>query len=348
MARSILSLFKKLALMQEPISSIEIRETRELLKPKKHTVYIINIRGPVKSWTVTKRYSEFDDLHKKLLDIQTPPCELPRKTLMNFTNEVIKERQEALALYLQTLLYSKDSTWRRSKPWQEFLGLPDTTVVDQINLLSVNQIDPSKWIQEYESLVSFISDIKTFLINKDRFVKGGDTSAAQANKIQAVKGLRQVDEIIGKLEASLNDPSSKNSLSSGEIIRRQDLLDNIKATAKQTQTDASTVSAPPEFNYTAIQSPRSTRKFGVAQETERTRNLNSQELLQLQNQEMKMQDNQLDSLAEIVKRQKEIGLTISNELDAQNTMLEQVDDGVTRVEGTLKTADKKLNRILRG
>ncbi|KAJ3326137.1 hypothetical protein HDV06_000013 [Boothiomyces sp. JEL0866] len=335
--------------MQEPISSIEIQETRELLKPKKHTVYIISIRGPVKSWTVTKRYSEFDELHKKLLEIQTPPCELPKKTLMNFTNEVIKERQEGLAVYLQTLLYSKDTTWRRSKPWQEFLGLPDTTVVNQINLLSVNQIEPAKWIQEYESLVSFISEIRTFLVNKERYVKGGDTSAAQANKIQAMKGLRQVEEIVGNLEASLKDPATKNSLSAGEISRRFDLLNNIKATAKQIQSESSSVPAPNvEISQPSTQSPRSTRKFGVAQETERTRNLDNQDLLQLQSQEMKMQDNQLDSLAQIIKRQKEIGLTISNELDAQNAMLEQVDEGVSRVETTMKTADKKLNRILRG
>ncbi|KAJ3315581.1 hypothetical protein HDV04_001995 [Boothiomyces sp. JEL0838] len=335
--------------MQEPISSIEIQETRELLKPKKHTAYIISIRGPVKSWTVTKRYSEFDELHKKLLDIQTPPCELPKKTLMNFTNEVIKERQEGLAVYLQTLLYSKDPVWRRSKPWQDFMGLPETTIVDPINLLTVNQIDPAKWLQEYESLISFISEIKTFLLNKERFVKGGDTSAAQASKIQAMKGLRQVDEIVGKLEASLKEPATKNSLSAGEINRRFDLLNNVKATAKQIQSDFSSApSTTVEYSQPSMQSPRSTRKFGVAQETERTRNLNNQELLQLQTQEMKMQDNQLDSLVQIVRRQKEIGQTISNELDAQNVILEQVDDGVSRVETTLKTADKKLNRILRG
>jgi regulator of vacuolar morphogenesis len=93
---------------------------------------------------------------------------------------------------------------------------------------------------------------------------------------------------------------------------------------------------------------RSSRKFGVAQETEHTRTLNNVGLVQLQQQQFQAQDQMLDSLVDVVKRQKEIGLTISNELEIHNQLLKEVNEKVDRVDTNMSSGEKKMKRILNG
>jgi regulator of vacuolar morphogenesis len=69
--------------------------------------------------------------------------------------------------------------------------------------------------------------------------------------------------------------------------------------------------------------------------------------LTLQKKTMSQQDESLDVLADIIKRQKEIGMTIGNELDLQNQLLGEVNDDVTRVGDRMAIAGKKLDRVAR-
>jgi hypothetical protein len=60
---------------------------------------------------------------------------------------------------------------------------------------------------------------------------------------------------------------------------------------------------------------------------------------------MHIQDKVVESIASTVKRQKEIAMTISDELDIQTKMLEDLDEAVDNVEIRLKNADKKIQRL---
>ena len=114
---------------QEPITSIFIPETRDILAPTRHTAYIVSVGGPVRSFTLSKRYSDFNKLHQDLVDLDSrgTPEELPKKSF-NFmgigeTPEFIEERRKALEHYLQTILYHKDQIWRKSKAWKTFFNI---------------------------------------------------------------------------------------------------------------------------------------------------------------------------------------------------------------------------------
>jgi len=48
---------------------------------------------------------------------------------------------------------------------------------------------------------------------------------------------------------------------------------------------------------------------------------------------------------EAVRRQKELGVKIQEELEVQNEMLGLVDEDVTRVEGKVAVANKRVGRI---
>lgn len=60
---------------------------------------------------------------------------------------------------------------------------------------------------------------------------------------------------------------------------------------------------------------------------------------------MTNQDDQLDQLAQVLGRQKQIGLAITDELDLQNKMLEDLDADVDRTKAKLKKTGKTLVKV---
>jgi regulator of vacuolar morphogenesis len=278
----------------------------------------------------------------------------PEKSMFNFKEKLLLERKKALENYLQVISASPDTIWRRSKAWHEFLQLPETSH----NLNPKTQtIDSSKWMQEYTHLLGYFTDIRTFLNENDRLTQKGNTSGAQSSKFQARKGLKNIAEKWEILNSSLETPQN---ISVGELARRKDLCLNSKLEIKSLEdlANAPTTSENTKVTKARLEllgdnrdgRPRSTRNFGVIVpvETEKTRALDDHGVLQLQNEQMQQQDDVIGALAQVVKRQKEIGLAIGNELDTQNHMLNQITDSVDKVDGGLKTADKKMNRIIKG
>lgn len=339
----------------EPITQIGIPEAREVSTPTRFILYVISVKGPVRSWTVQRRYSEFANLHKKLTELKNLTVQFPPKSLFNFP-EFLAERKISLERYLQHILSNTDNIWRRSKAWHEFLNLPETQLrSNQINYNTASAIDHTKWIQEYENLRGFFTEIRAFLHEKDRFIQRGNISGAQSSKFQARKGLKMAKEALDTLETALNQDLPHNSVSAGEVNRRKDLLLNMKDELKrledlvhQTKPNMNEESsARKELLQARPERPKSLRTFGVAPlETEKTRILDNQGILTLQQEQLKQQDSHIESLSLIIKRQREIGIAISNELENQNAMLGQLNDQVDRVDESISTADKKMKRIL--
>ncbi|OCL06799.1 hypothetical protein AOQ84DRAFT_296300, partial [Glonium stellatum] len=82
-----------------------------------------------------------------------------------------------------------------------------------------------------------------------------------------------------------------------------------------------------------------------AKETERTRELDNEGVLQLQKQVMAEQDEDLVDLAKVARRMREMGVQINEELVLQNQMLGLLDEDVDRVEGKMKVAKKRIDKI---
>lgn len=82
-----------------------------------------------------------------------------------------------------------------------------------------------------------------------------------------------------------------------------------------------------------------------AKETERTRELDNEGVLQLQKQVMAEQDDDLMDLAKVARRMREMGVQINEEIVLQNQMLGLLDDDVDRVEGKMKVARKRIDKI---
>lgn len=70
------------------------------------------------------------------------------------------------------------------------------------------------------------------------------------------------------------------------------------------------------------------------------------ELLQLQDRIVKQQDYQLDSLSQVLGRQKKIGELIGQTLDEQVDMLDQVDERVDRVQSGIGSASSRVGAFM--
>ncbi|KAI8878787.1 Phox-like protein [Backusella circina FSU 941] len=83
----------------------------------------------------------------------------------------------------------------------------------------------------------------------------------------------------------------------------------------------------------------------LVKETEVTRGLDNQGLLQHQQELMSDQDSQVQQFSSILARQKQIGIAIGHELETQNQILDELDGDVGRTQTKLKYAGKKLQKI---
>ncbi|KAI8810090.1 hypothetical protein BJ742DRAFT_207426 [Cladochytrium replicatum] len=178
------------------------------------------------------------------------------------------------------------------------------------------------------------------------------------------------------------DGSQDGGLSKGELLRRQDLLVNLGenatssgscSTLHQQSIFQTALTLPIGQFYSHSESlihphldqeecprllevplacplPVPARKFGVEQrppkqETDITRPVDNQGLVQLQRRTMTDQEEQIDALSAVIRRQRQIGEQIGNELEVHYQLPDDLDQGVTRVPSHLKSASKKLDTV---
>ncbi|KAJ3208443.1 hypothetical protein HDU83_006120 [Entophlyctis luteolus] len=155
-------------------------------------------------------------------------------------------------------------------------------------------------------------------------------------------------------------------LSADDVQRYEDLLVNLKAekdrivkllstsaqSASHSKSSFGDISVSEELlGSRSSASPRPStnrRAFGVGRETDQTRALDNNGLLLLQQKTISEQDQMLESLSTVIRRQKELGTTVGVEIEEQTQMLGELGDGIDAVSGNLKHATKKLDRVRGG
>lgn len=279
-----------------PIQSISITKVTSDPKPTPHLIYHIQISLPVKSWNITKRYSDFIHLDSKLHLIQSPlPSNLPpkhsTKNLLHSVStlggwipgsrssgfldldskdqdqiQLMRERKSGLEAYLRALLSSNDGVWRESNHFKAFL---------------------------------------------------------------------QVGENL-----KLEENGTKDRQPPSEAVRRM-----AQRQQQQSQPQSQSLSNTNTSTSTSTPFVRTLGKPQQYQETDQTRHLDDGGLFQSQKDQFDQQDAQLDSLAQILRRQKQLGLTMNQELAEQNELLATLDAEVDVTQGKMKVAEGKMSRL---
>ncbi|KAL1971062.1 hypothetical protein VTN77DRAFT_13 [Rasamsonia byssochlamydoides] len=345
--------------------------------PSPYTLYNITIRLPLRSFVVQKRYSEFASFHETLVRQvgAQPPVALPAKSWFSNTNSnetLREERRKGLERYLRAINESDDPRWRHTTVWRSFLNLPtqalgaDSSTASKLHksLTGPGTVgggpitDPVLWLDCYREMKATLHETRLHLTRRDQATTPQKQHESSA---QAKSSLAKAGSMIAALEEGLKNLSDKSapgwggsSLGEGEIRRRKDLLASAKkekdglenlhnAMVTKSKLDSVVASMQDKDALVGSAKPRSGRVLG--KETDKTRELDNQGVLQLQKQTMEEQDRSVEELMKIVARQKQLGIAINNELQIQNELLSLADEDVNRLQRKIEIGKKRVGKI---
>ena len=140
--------------------------------------------------------------------------------------------------------------------------------------------------------------------------------------------------MIAELEAEQSRAEQKRELSSAELEKRESLLIEITQLKDHIALLATRDSHHPSLNA-SVEEPE--YEMDDIQETS--------SMIQSQKNMIEKQDEQLESLSQVLRRQKNLGLDISEELDRQSELLEDLDDALDGTNSKLKKSTGLITKI---
>jgi regulator of vacuolar morphogenesis len=352
---------------------------------KAYTEYTIKVEHPFPraACTVSKRYSDFTALDTALRSEagSAPPVALPAKSwgiggiltlgLASGTAspEAIEKRRAGLEEYLRAIEGAEDARWRTAKSYRAFLVLDDKESKKPINLpgsqFGKDRVqDSSDWLDKHADLKGSLQDARRWLTAREQATAAGaqHEAAAKAKQslLRASSLISALEEYLTRKTSGTSDDWSGEKLGEGEIRRRRDMISGLKKekdglesvlnsmAVKAATSDSSSsaaVSAEQKAGLFHGAKPASRRVLGAPQETDRTRELDNDGVLQLQKQIIADQDEDLVDLTTVVRRMREMGVQINTEIVEQNALLGLLEEDVERVDGKIKIAKKRIGKI---
>ncbi|KAG2166152.1 hypothetical protein VTO58DRAFT_109015 [Aureobasidium pullulans] len=350
---------------------------------KAYTRYHIQLALPIRIHETLKRYSDFTTLHDNLVS-QTgaaPPVSLPPKSWLRRTVDnptLTEQRRRGLEAYVRAIVDAQDARWRSSTVWRHFLSLPQDDKASRLQQQNDSVTDPSAWLDLHRDVKNQLHTARQLLKKRDAAATAQEQHAisadAKANLVRAATGLARLDDALTKLSKKPKDSSDddggwdQSSLGERELRRRGDMLASARAETETLESTLKSLVVKPQgsmlsastfaasasetdkralWGDTPTATARSSRRVlgGPAQETDRTRELDNQGVLQLQKQVMGEQEQDVLEIGKAVTRMKEMGIMINEELVVQNEMLSMMDQDVDRVQGKIDVAKKRIKKI---
>lgn len=317
----------------------------DFVEEKDAIYYLINVRLPLRSLLVQRRYSEFLSL---LLDLCTElgispsdfPYELPSKGgLFAGKAKLAAARIRPLEKFLNNVIRDRDIQNR--KPVHAFLELPrnfkfaaesflknpDDKDYDDNFLLDMNaqEINSSNWLTHLRIVNSSVSR----MIGTDVSTKLNSRS-----KIDKI-----VHPAIGTLENTLNEHYKNGELTKAEYNRRSSSIQVLKS-----DLQAKTTLSSNDWNTENARNARQ-KSQDKPVETNDTIALSNQELLQRQQQVHREQDQELEELRKAIASQRRIGEAINKEVSEQNEILDSLSQEVDASNAKLENARARTRKI---
>jgi len=363
--------------MTSAIQAINVPSYHERTDPSPHTVYCIQIVASVREWSMWRRYSEFADLHTELTKStdSPPPAALPPKHSFSMFRShsnptILDQRRLGLETYLRAILRAKEDKWRETYEFKQFLGIPigkNAAIEGRLaSTSSSKNFTLVSWLDEHMELQSSVRDIRADINKRDALSDRGDISGSHQSNVQAKKKLIAVQTRIDALDDGLKS-LAMTGMSEGELQRRTEMVARMRddcdkltkmvTVARQTSRGLGATlerNPAPDSDRNALLGKgfatfsKPGRVFGAPpppQETEETRPLGSDGLLQLQQAKIDDQDTNLAQLSSILQRQKHLGLAINAEIGQHIDLLDQLDQDVDRFGNKLSAARKQMNRL---
>jgi sorting nexin-25 len=172
------------------IKSIQVGKEED---GREFALYVIEVQRnageqmPAASWTVTRRYSEFHELHQKLRSTYPSVRHLDfprRRVVMKFQSEFLKKRRLALEIYLRGLLLLPDVC--RSRELRAFLS--QSTIIHGKGVDMGDRDDKKDMMTRlYDSVTDGVEDILGNIPVLDQLSSAGQSLiAAAAGQLSAM------------------------------------------------------------------------------------------------------------------------------------------------------------------
>ncbi|OAQ97535.1 hypothetical protein LLEC1_03612 [Akanthomyces lecanii] len=317
---------------------------------KPYTLFNITLRLPLRSYVVQKRYSDFNKLHEALQQQvgEAPPQQLPPKHWLKSTvnsPDLTRQRQVGLERYLKTIAESPDRRWRDTSAWRGFLNLPSSSTTNsaasaggRASSVASGAADPSTWLELHKELKQHLHDARISLSKRDGAADSGNMTAVAEAATAARKSIVRGGTLIVRLVDGLKKMQESGRIGDGELRRRRDLVSTAKMEREGLDKLANSMPA-------TVVGAGVSGSSGLAASPEKAKLFNGSGVLMLQKQEMEAQDSQLDQLTAIIRRQKEMGLQINEEVERQTQMLDMLDEDEARVSSKLSVANKRIRKM---
>ncbi|CAF3441652.1 unnamed protein product, partial [Rotaria sp. Silwood2] len=183
-------------------------------------------------------------------------------------------------------------------------------------------------IQNYESCKNYAQEINEKI---NEFKKLPNASPQRA-KISSIirRMITEFNKDVDKLSNDLSAQSRNGVITSREANRRRTLVDTIKQSQEEIET-----TMRESFNTFAPRDQLDPR-FTPVVETENTQALTNEALSGLRSDLRKNNDEAIEALHAIVKRQKEIGVTMNNEVERHNEIIDTITDRTGLLDSRVK------------
>ncbi|CAF1056026.1 unnamed protein product [Adineta ricciae] len=200
------------------------------------------------------------------------------------------------------------------------------------------------WLQNYESCKNYSQEINQKVNELKKLPNGSPQRAKISSTIRTM--MTEFNKDVDKLSSDLTSQSRNGAVTTGEANRRRTLVDTIKQSKDEIER-----TMRESFNAYAPRD-RIDPRFASAVETEHTQGLTNEEFAGLRSNLRKNNDEAIEALHAIVKRQKEIGVAMNSEVDRHNEIIDTItdrtgllDSRVKRQTMLVKTIDRKSSAL---
>ncbi|KAL4445602.1 hypothetical protein ABPG74_006153 [Tetrahymena malaccensis] len=180
--------FYKSVISKKLIVQVEIYDTKDIEKDSKklYTVYKIKVTTRVQSYNIQKRFSEFKELQRKLVETHRNAPQLEKIYLYRFSQENIQKRKKQLQEFIN-YFFDEINRGQTVYPFLQFLQILEKFQEFKILLETPsqeNQADAVEKIIDYQTNVSHEKKILELL------------KQAQTNKDNLNKNLQNIADMI--------------------------------------------------------------------------------------------------------------------------------------------------------
>jgi regulator of vacuolar morphogenesis len=222
--------------------------------------------------------------------------------------------------------------------------------------------DPGTWLDIHRDLKQNLHEARQCLSRRDAAVDNGNSTAAAEAGAAAKRVLVRSGTLIATLADGLRKIQEAKRLGEGELRRRRDLVSQARMERegldKLSNSMPNSTSASGRGGLSQGQAS-ATDKAGLLKggrpagrvlgaplpETDKTRELGNEGVLQLQKEEMQNQELAVEQLTAVIRRQREMGERIHEEVEDQIRLLDELDQDTDRTGAKLKVANNRIKKM---